>query len=199
MQHHRRPNAATIIIAGLVLVLALCGTATAAKLITSKDIKNGTIKTVDLSKSAKKALRGPRGKQGPVGPQGALGPQGPQGAQGPAGPSTLSGITAWDASVVVTAGGSDGGTVMCDPGQRVISGGWWFTEDSAPNANMLSDVANDDRTGWIVWVDNTLGSTAVELNGEALCVGAGQAVAGRTTHTRKLAPLSRADLRKIGR
>ena len=66
----------------LALFVALGGTATAARLITSKDIKNGTIKTVDMSPSAKRALKGNRGA---TGPQGLAGPAGPTGAQRPAG------------------------------------------------------------------------------------------------------------------
>ncbi len=66
----------TAFIAGMVVASA--GTATAAKLITSKDIKNGTIKAVDLSP----ALRGKLGAPGPQGPKGDPGPKGDQGAAG---------------------------------------------------------------------------------------------------------------------
>jgi hypothetical protein len=62
--------------------MAAVGTATAASLITSADIKNGTIQAKDISKKAKRALKG---NAGPQGPQGATGPQGPSGSQGPAG------------------------------------------------------------------------------------------------------------------
>lgn len=78
------------VIACAVIVFALGSGATAAvrTLITSKDIKNGTIQLVDISGSAKSALHGQSGADGapgPQGPQGAQGPQGPQGAPGPAG------------------------------------------------------------------------------------------------------------------
>jgi hypothetical protein len=64
----------------LGLLLASAGTATAARLITSKDIKNGTIRSKDLSKPVRKKLNAP-GQQGPQGEQG------PKGEQGPPGPS----------------------------------------------------------------------------------------------------------------
>jgi hypothetical protein len=74
------------------------GTARAvAGQITSSQIKDGTIKTKDISKGAQNALRGAQGATGPAGPagpQGATGPVGPTGPQGepgevgPAGPST---------------------------------------------------------------------------------------------------------------
>ena len=79
--------------AGLV-VSAASG---ASSMITSANIKNGTIQTVDLSGKAKRALRGNRGlhgragNAGPAGPQGPPGPIGPQGDPGPAGPQGPSG------------------------------------------------------------------------------------------------------------
>jgi hypothetical protein len=90
------------IIAGIVAMLVSAASATAAFVVTSKNIKNGTIQTVDISAKAKRALkgnRGPRGFQGPLGPagltgvagapgpQGIQGPPGTPGAQGPVGPS----------------------------------------------------------------------------------------------------------------
>jgi hypothetical protein len=95
-----------IVVAALLFVGG--GSATAAKFITGKDVKNssltgsdlknGSVGTADLSKSAKKTLgkAGPKGATGPAGPAGAAGaqgpkgdagPQGPKGDQGPAGPS----------------------------------------------------------------------------------------------------------------
>ena len=91
--------------ATVVALVVAGGTTAAAKLVvTSKNIKNGTIQLVDLNKKAKRALRGQRGTRGTAGPQGqtgpvgqtgatgaqgaagATGPAGPQGAPGPAGP-----------------------------------------------------------------------------------------------------------------
>lgn len=73
----------------LGLLLAGTGTATAAKLITGKDIKNGSIAEKDLSKKVQKKLKkvGQQGPAGPQGTQGLQGTQGPQGDRGPAGPS----------------------------------------------------------------------------------------------------------------
>ncbi|HRV59445.1 MAG: hypothetical protein KDB54_07385 [Solirubrobacterales bacterium] len=62
----------------LGIILATAGTATAAKLITGKDIKNGTITAKDLSNSLRKKLNhtGKTGKTGATGPSGATGPAG---------------------------------------------------------------------------------------------------------------------------
>jgi hypothetical protein len=73
------------IIAAAVALLVSATSATAAFVVTSKNIKNGTIQTVDISAAAKRALKGNRGARGPAGmpgPQGPIGPQGAQGVQG---------------------------------------------------------------------------------------------------------------------
>jgi hypothetical protein len=68
-----------MLVALLALVMATTGSAVAASLITSAQIKDGTIQTKDISKKAQAALKG---KAGAAGAQGA---QGPQGVTGPAG------------------------------------------------------------------------------------------------------------------
>lgn len=110
----RRPSASLLVAIGAV-VLAFVGTATAAKLISGQDIKDGTISGDKLenntlgpskfTKSAESALagddgrdgkdgkRGADGDAGPQGPQGAQGPQGPPGPQGPQGPAGPQGAT----------------------------------------------------------------------------------------------------------
>jgi hypothetical protein len=71
------------LIAAVVSAVIASTTATAATIVvTSKNIKNGTIQTVDISAKAKRALKGNRG---PRGFTGAQGPQGPQGLKGDAG------------------------------------------------------------------------------------------------------------------
>jgi hypothetical protein len=83
----------TTLVAGAVLALVVAGgTATAAKLVTSGDIKNGTITNKDIKKKTIKMNRlaqstqdkinapGPAGPQGPAGPAGVAGPPGPPAA-----------------------------------------------------------------------------------------------------------------------
>jgi Collagen triple helix repeat (20 copies) len=83
-----------VIAAGVAAAVAAASGTAATIVVTSKNIKNGTIQTVDISAKAKRALRGNRGPRGPVGPPGpqgaagAVGAPGPQGSQGPRGPST---------------------------------------------------------------------------------------------------------------
>jgi hypothetical protein len=77
----------TALIAAVVaaVIAASAATATTAIVITSAQIKNGTIQTVDISAKAKRALKGNRGPRGALGPAGAAGAQGPQGPAGPKG------------------------------------------------------------------------------------------------------------------
>src|SRR3954466_14035227 len=80
-------------VAALAVVFAVvAGTAAAGpaakKLLTGKDIKDGSIGIVDLSSSTRvglKGSRGPAGPQGGTGPAGAKGDTGPAGALGPTG------------------------------------------------------------------------------------------------------------------
>jgi hypothetical protein len=95
------------VVATLALVLALGATSwaepareAAARLITGKQIKNGSVGQRDLAKGLRaklkrRAPRGPAGATGPQGPQGPDGPQGPQGLQGPPGTNaTVDGVAA---------------------------------------------------------------------------------------------------------
>ena len=79
-----RPSG-SMLVALLALVLAMTGSAVAASLITSKQIKDGTIQVKDLSKATINALKGKQGTAGPQGPAGAQGPQGAKGDTGAAG------------------------------------------------------------------------------------------------------------------
>ena len=75
-----------LIAAVVAAVVAAASSSAATIVITSKNIKNGTIQTVDISAKAKRALTGQRGPRGFAGATGAQGVQGPTGLQGPVGP-----------------------------------------------------------------------------------------------------------------
>jgi hypothetical protein len=74
-----------MIIALTALVLAASGSAVAATIITSAQIKNGTIQLRDINSKARKALKGQTGPRGPAGAKGVAGPTGARGATGAAG------------------------------------------------------------------------------------------------------------------
>lgn len=100
----------SFIVAIAAVVLASSGSAIAARFITTRDIKNGTIQLVDLNAKARSALAGGRG------PQGAPGPRGADGAAGPVGPAGAKG----------DPGGAGGGGTLPDvlPSGRTLIGAW---------------------------------------------------------------------------
>src|SRR5215207_10309513 len=74
------------LIAAIFSAVVASTTATAATIVvTSKNIKDGTIQTVDISAKAKLALKGQHGLRGLAGVQGPQGAQGPHGATGATG------------------------------------------------------------------------------------------------------------------
>lgn len=113
------------------LLVAMSGSAVAASLITSKQIKDGTIQTKDLSKRARSALNGVRG---PAGPAGLTGPQGPNGETGTAGAAGKDGAPGKDGLIgsatvqrktfgTLADGATGTETVSCPAGQKAIGGG----------------------------------------------------------------------------
>ena len=126
----RRPSA-SLVVAVLAIVIATAGTASATTaLITSHQIKNGTIRLVDISKKARQALQGRTGKTGkagatgPQGPQGPQGVPGPQGLQGAMGSPGVSGYTVVRNNTVVSAPVNHASVVAdCPAGEQVLSGG----------------------------------------------------------------------------
>jgi hypothetical protein len=71
----RRPDPA-VVVAAAALLVAMGGSAVAGSLITSKQIKDGTIQLRDINKTARVQLKGARGPRGEPGPQGAAGAAG---------------------------------------------------------------------------------------------------------------------------
>ena len=119
----------------LVLVgLILSGSAFAAgALVTSAQIKNGTIQLVDLSPTAIKSLRGQDGRDGVDGQSGPAGPPGPAGAVGPPGvaggfnPAKVTITTGGQASIPTNGIGTS--TAVCPSGAVILGGGFSGTGD----------------------------------------------------------------------
>ena len=100
MARFRRLRPSPSMLAALaVCAVGLGGTAVAATLITSKQIKDGTIQLKDISRSARAQLQGDDGAPGaagavgPAGSAGATGAAGAQGETGPQGPQGAKGDT----------------------------------------------------------------------------------------------------------
>lgn len=171
-----------VVLGTLALVLAMTGSAVGARLITGKQIKNSSITGKDVKNKSltKSDFKGSvRGATGPQGPPGATG------AQGPAGPSAVSNLTDNFGTLTVAAGDVDGGTMFCDEGQKIVSGGFEYTAPDGKGRIVASE-ANDTLDGWLVVLDNSESTEEATLGADALCAGAGQAVGAPTRAHRQL-------------
>ena len=171
----------TVLAVALTALLCTATGATAASLITGrqvkdgtltgKDIKNGSIASKDLAPSARGSM-GPAGSPGAQGPAGPMGPRGDKGVPGPAAPAPEARqafITA-DTTRLETA-------AVCPVGETVIGGGYRVTTS---NGNVPADSTDltllydepgeqyDGRGSWNVLLLNHSGQTLM-LVVTALC------------------------------
>ena len=145
-----------VAVAAISVMLVGAGGATAASFITSSNIKNGTIKLVDISSSAKRALKGNDGRQG------AQGVQGPSGGFDPAKVVYVEGPMA-----TAPAGESAVSAAYCPAGTKAISGGYFFAyANDGLTIEMSQPIA--DGTGWIAGFANT-GSISGDATAYAVC------------------------------
>ena len=146
----------------IALFVALAGTATAggvALIVTSANIKNGTIQLTDISPAAKRALKGKRGPAGPAGPSGLAGSTGPAGPAGPPGVQVLTRVNAW---VSVEEGEYESVTAVCPAGMAPVSGGHAF-----PGEIWQSERVSN---GWeVVGFNTNLSGDPFTLYVEAYC------------------------------
>jgi hypothetical protein len=182
------------------IALAAGGTSVAVGEITSKDIKDGTIKIKDLKTGTVTKLKG---SQGPVGP---AGPRGPAGAAGAGQGSTTGGLTGAYYSVAkYNAGDTNAGaiaSVACSAESDVaISGGvQTLGLDATPldnntpvsssfpgRMNYTTNTPRPNRLdGWIIQFGGNAGATSdnppLRVNVWALCVP-GTTIPVTTTYT----------------
>jgi hypothetical protein len=171
-----------VVLGTLALVLAMTGSAVGARLITGKQIKNSSITGKDVKNKSltKSDFRG--SVQGPRGPTGA---QGPPGATGAPGPSAVSNLTDTFGTITVAAGDVDGGTLPCDDGQKIVSGGFEYTAPDGKGRIVASE-ASETLDGWVVVLDNSESTEPATLGADALCAGTGQAVGAPTRAHKQL-------------
>jgi Excalibur calcium-binding domain len=167
------------LIAAVVAAVVAAASSTAATIIvTSKNIKNGTIQTVDISAKAKRALKGNRGLRGFQGAPGAPGPQGlpgqigPVGPRGPAGPGLSNLHYVWEQA---TAAPNDDAAAVaeCPPGEIAISGG------GSVEAGIIYAIVPVPPNAWMVGAFNDTAGT-VEFEASVLCASGISAAAGST-------------------
>jgi len=142
-----------LIVSIIALVVATSGSAVAASLITSKQIKDGTIQLKDINRNARVGLAGD------AGPQGA---RGSSGAPGVSGYQLVSSSVDFDSD----AGGRTlySGSVHCPAGKKILgAGGWVLTY--GPTYTVALDA---ERIGEQLTSD---GGYAVSLNSEFAIYG----------------------------
>ena len=128
------------LVAAAIAAVGVAGTAGAAKFITGRDIKNGSVGLVDLSRSTRKALAGRPGPKGPIGPQGPAGAAGAPGATGPSSIATTVIAQSFDALPQDFADGE----VRCPDGMVATDG------SVSPGALIpVFDAPSSDGRGWI--------------------------------------------------
>ena len=132
-----------IVVVATVVALVTAGGSTAAFVVTSKTIKNGTIQLVDISPQAKKALRGQRG------------PRGPRGIDELALVTTLP-------PRIIPPGSASSAEAVCPAGQQPISGG------ASTGATITGSVPVLSSRAWVVFARNDT-STSQALTAIAYC------------------------------
>jgi Collagen triple helix repeat (20 copies) len=161
-----------IIVSAIVAGGASAGVTT---LITSKQIKDGTIQPRDLSLSALQQLHGHAGPQGPAGPKGDTGVQGPQGPKGDTGaagapgmpgpkgdPGASNGLYARSTSVTLADNGNGAADAQhlelkCDPGDSITAYGTTdfdpATASSSPDFKQVGDGiwSSEELSAYYYW------------------------------------------------
>jgi hypothetical protein len=152
------------LIAAVVSAIVAAASGTAATIVvTSKQIKNGTIQTVDLSAKAQRALKGARGVRGANGLRGAAGPPGAQGPQGPAGVSRVRFVTS--PTMTIAAGAQARAEATCPAGETAAGGGFGL---AGAEAGIFQSVGVG--TAWIAQAENAAGADPAQLTAYAYCV-----------------------------
>ncbi|MDA0179943.1 hypothetical protein OJ997_06530 [Solirubrobacter phytolaccae] len=164
------------------IVLAMGGTATAASMVTSAQIKDGTITAKDIKRGAIGLTQlSSTARDGIQGEPGLTGPSGPAGPAGPAGPSAVGQINYvrsqrvyWNGTYVQSA------MATCPAGQRAISGGGVSVGD----AGMAASDTVASRSGWyVIGGMSYQGNTTAYVEAFAICAPTAYAVAASTDKT----------------
>ena len=146
-----------LIVALIALIVASAGVGVGATLITGNQIKNGSIKGVDIKNHSitKAKLKG--NFQGPRGTTGAQGLQGLQGKSGPAGEAVAYARVAADGTLEPGDGGKQNKNIVASSIQHASAGVYCF--GGLPFA-VASAMVSPDSAGDIT--TNTIASVAIQ-------------------------------------
>ncbi|HYZ76564.1 MAG TPA: hypothetical protein VE596_04240 [Gaiellaceae bacterium] len=151
------------VMATLALFVALGGTSFAAASLVpansvgSTQIKNRSIRLIDIRKKAITLLKGQKGPRGPAGPPGAQGVKGDKGDKGDPGATNVTRRSA--PSVPVPAGTTKAATAVCQQGE-VATGGGGFSNLSS--ASLVSSFpSGTPPKAWRVYLRATAANTTL--------------------------------------
>jgi hypothetical protein len=147
------------------VIIALSSTAEARGLIGSSDIRNGSIRGIDIHRSTIPPNRLQQGVRVAILRHGARGATGPA---GPAGAIDLGRIHVRNGSSSPVANNSSASrTAACASGEKAIGGG--ATASQTPGPTIFESSPNAADAGWTVSVHNTTGGS-VDVMPIAVCV-----------------------------
>lgn len=152
-------KAALIAAVVAAIVSATAATAASTGLITGVQIKNGSVGLIDLSASAKRALKGQRGPAGPAGAQGV------QGVPGGFDPAKLSYAQSPTVSIAPDTGTTQ--RTYCPSGSRAISGGWVVITGGI--GEVYANRSDDNGASWTISVWNNAQYTNADITPFAVC------------------------------
>ena len=181
----RRPSPA-LVIACLALLVSLSGTGIAAVnalprgsvgpaqlqtgAVNSLKVRDSSLKLLDFAAAERAKLKG---DPGPAGPQGAKGDKGDKGDRGPKGDTGAQGAPGISGLTIVTktnssTAGSQGVSVSCPAGTRVLGGGGGTTTPGA-GVSVRNSFPLPGNAGWIVVAEATRPGSGWSYTVDAVC------------------------------
>ena len=166
---NKTPTRTALLVAVLALIIGFAGSATAAVVVTGKQIKDGTVTTADLQDTSLESVdvKDESLTQADFFDT-VAGPAGPKGDQGPPGQDGTSGLVYMVEGVNVAKRTTRIVTATCPPLTHVVAGGG----SNTGRARLVETTPTDAfGEGWRVIYRNTT-DTAVGAYAWALCVTA---------------------------
>jgi hypothetical protein len=173
-RYHVTSSIRAAVVAAVVAAAISATASEAVNTVGSADIRNGSIKVVDLAPATRAALKGAPGHQGATGP---IGPQGVQGEQGVAGPSGIPGaaglaggfdpdkVSYWQGPpTTIPAFNGDVVSVGCPAGQKALGGGFLASIAVAATSSPYAD-----GHGWYAVINNSDNSIPIKAQAYVVC------------------------------
>lgn len=152
-----------IAVAVTALVTSAGATAVTQALITTEQIKNGTIRPIDLHPTTRTVLKGQRGVAGPAGVPGAMGAQGAQGLPGGFDPAKITYGVVFNGPV--PANNTAFLRAPCPAGSKMIAGGGHTNV-----GHIYTSIPDPASNSWLVSVQNFSNAQPGFMDVHVVCV-----------------------------